>query len=408
MTLFKQVQIPQPDPTNLREKDLYFALSELILNLDSIFNKQSTFTFPNFISNVATGTQPFACASTILNTNLNADLLDGNHAAAFELALTKYNLAGTTNQVVLSDSGTGILLGRNITLSTPQDIATTSSPIFANLNIINSVTAAILNIEYASLHSDDSTNLFLGYQVGIVNTPIAVPNEYGMYNMGIGSLSLHANTIGSWNMGIGRDTLANNVNGIMNTAIGGDSQQFNIDGNGNTSIGVDALRLNQHGSNNVAIGGDSGYNNIGSGSIFIGTYSGANETGSKKLIIDSQKWDTEADSRAHAIISGVMDATVANQILTLNVGDLYLGAANLHTTGNLGAGRITGDSFVGFDQIDIPTSEPNGFLSVVDDILWYFAGGHRYRLTATLDDSEALSPITGNPIGLFLSLTYTV
>lgn len=32
-----------------------------------------------FISNVATGTQPYACTSTTLNTNLNADLLDGFH-----------------------------------------------------------------------------------------------------------------------------------------------------------------------------------------------------------------------------------------------------------------------------------------------------------------------------------------
>lgn len=44
------------------------------------------FSAPNFVSTVATGTQPYATTSTTLNTNLNADLLDGNHAAAFSLS----------------------------------------------------------------------------------------------------------------------------------------------------------------------------------------------------------------------------------------------------------------------------------------------------------------------------------
>jgi len=43
-------------------------------------------TAPNFISNVATGTQPYAATSTTVNTNLNADLLDGQHASAFQAA----------------------------------------------------------------------------------------------------------------------------------------------------------------------------------------------------------------------------------------------------------------------------------------------------------------------------------
>jgi hypothetical protein len=36
-------------------------------------------TATNFISNIATGTQPYACDSTTLNTNLNADMLDNKH-----------------------------------------------------------------------------------------------------------------------------------------------------------------------------------------------------------------------------------------------------------------------------------------------------------------------------------------
>ena len=48
-------------------------------------------TTKNYISDVATGTAPYACASTTVNTNLNADLLDGYHAASFGIisALTQ-------------------------------------------------------------------------------------------------------------------------------------------------------------------------------------------------------------------------------------------------------------------------------------------------------------------------------
>ena len=37
-----------------------------------------------FVSTVSTGTQPYQCNSTTLNTNLNADLLDGNHGAYYQ------------------------------------------------------------------------------------------------------------------------------------------------------------------------------------------------------------------------------------------------------------------------------------------------------------------------------------
>ncbi len=47
------------------------------------------------ISTVGTGTQPYQCSSTTLNTNLNADLLDGYHQTSFNMgwtSSTKYRL----------------------------------------------------------------------------------------------------------------------------------------------------------------------------------------------------------------------------------------------------------------------------------------------------------------------------
>jgi hypothetical protein len=45
----------------------------------------------NFKSTVALGTQPYACTSKTLNTNLNADLLDGKHESAFSYNITSDN-----------------------------------------------------------------------------------------------------------------------------------------------------------------------------------------------------------------------------------------------------------------------------------------------------------------------------
>ena len=43
-------------------------------------------TGTNFVSSVTPGIKPYACTSTTMNNNLNADLLDGSHAAAFAVA----------------------------------------------------------------------------------------------------------------------------------------------------------------------------------------------------------------------------------------------------------------------------------------------------------------------------------
>lgn len=53
----------------------------------------------NFTSNIAIGTQPYACTSTTLNTNLNADLLDNYHwtdLATYYAALDGTNSGNTT------------------------------------------------------------------------------------------------------------------------------------------------------------------------------------------------------------------------------------------------------------------------------------------------------------------------
>ena len=137
-------------------------------------------TMPNFISSVAIGTQPYATTSTTLNTNLNADLLDGQHGSYYEPSLTKYDLAGTTNQVSLSASGTGTILARNITLSLPQDIHTAATPQFARMGLGQvAVSADILGIT-----SSSTTDLSTGFY--IQKTGAVVGTSYGGYTSNTG------------------------------------------------------------------------------------------------------------------------------------------------------------------------------------------------------------------------------
>jgi len=50
-------------------------------------------TAPGFVSTVGIGTQPYTATSTTLNSNLNADLLDGQHANEFSLTGHNHDLA---------------------------------------------------------------------------------------------------------------------------------------------------------------------------------------------------------------------------------------------------------------------------------------------------------------------------
>lgn len=54
--------------------------------IDQYLTTGSSVKHTNFTSTVATGTQPYACASTTLNTNLNAEFLGGHNAAYFQVA----------------------------------------------------------------------------------------------------------------------------------------------------------------------------------------------------------------------------------------------------------------------------------------------------------------------------------
>lgn len=76
-------------------------------------------------STLAIGTAPFSITSTTLNTNLNADLLDGKHASAFYLATNPSGYTSNTGTVTSVATGTG-LSGGPITTTGTVSLANTA------------------------------------------------------------------------------------------------------------------------------------------------------------------------------------------------------------------------------------------------------------------------------------------
>lgn len=106
-------------------------------------------------ASIATGTAPLVVASTTAVTNLNADLLDGNHASAFYLATNPSGYTTNTGTVT-SVGGTGTVSG--LTLS---GTVTTSG----NLTLGGTLSVA------ASNFSSQTANTFLAAPNGSAGTP---------------------------------------------------------------------------------------------------------------------------------------------------------------------------------------------------------------------------------------------
>jgi hypothetical protein len=221
-----------------------------------------------------------------------------------------------------------IMAGSDTLIHTYGDPDTNGRNLFVGKNAGNftmspgggAVTLASQNI---ALGENALLSLTTGYDNSAFGYDSLMYTTTGKGNTGVGVGTMHYQTIGDNNTAIGLDALNLTTQAGRNTAIGANALRQVTEGGGNTAVGAWALEgATGWAGGNTAIGLNALLVTTGNYSIAIGYCAGARETGSSKLYIDNQLNATEAADRTHAIIYGVMDATVANQTLAFNTGSM--------------------------------------------------------------------------------------
>ena len=108
------------------------------------------------------------------------------------------------------------------------------------------------------IHSDDTSNVFIGLNAGRSNT---AGNVFGNHNTFTGSNTGFLNTLGAKNTAYGYSVLYNNIIGSNNTASGWRSLYSNTYGGNNNAYGIIALFSNTTGGDNNAFGEQALFSN---------------------------------------------------------------------------------------------------------------------------------------------------
>jgi len=244
-------------------------------------------------------------------------------------------LLGTANQITITTNPT------NFTFSTPQNIATTSSPTFAALTITGATATlngiqidsglradlisatpgkgcALVNTAVCyrsstsvdiSPYSDHSTNLFIGVDSGIANTPLST-------------------TQGRSNTFLGTSAGQNNTTGYASLSVGTSAGYKNTTGITNTNVGYQTGFNNEIGGNNVNIGVDAGAGNVADNNMFIGFHTGGDVssgtiTGEENVFIGNETAVTTSATTMH---NNVGVGYRAGRNITTGYGNIFLGS----------------------------------------------------------------------------------
>jgi trimeric autotransporter adhesin len=191
------------------------------------------------------------------------------------------SLAGTANQVNVSAS-TGA-----VTLSLPQDIATTSTPTFGGLMLNGGLMGTTANFSgVVTVGSLTAQRLNVGTNAGVTVQNLIIGNSampgaqtgFGG-NTAVGVTALFSNSSGVYNTATGLQALYNTTSGYYNTATGTNALFFNTTGHNNTATGVSALNSNTTGFENTATGTNAlFYNTTGSINVAVGRDALVNNT----------------------------------------------------------------------------------------------------------------------------------
>ncbi|MDD3118012.1 MAG: hypothetical protein PHQ27_02415, partial [Victivallales bacterium] len=305
-------------------------------------------------------------------SNANLSLATGGtnlDVGTYYYQLTYITATGETNAMlpasIITDS-----THRQVTITLPisTDPRVTGRRIYRTVVNANNTTATLLaaiNDNTSVTYTDNIADGGLGSAKvyfrnnttcpGITingNRVIGFPGTSTTGNLFVGPNVGNSSNSGGRNVGVGALALSQLSSGINNIAVGFSALSATTAGSGSVGIGYLALANNVLGGNCVGIGMDAGYGVTGTYAICIGSLSGFNtgagnysiavggyanynstdraihlghdagkwETSSGRLIIDSYDRGSEANSRASAIIYGMMSSTPANQILVLGGG----------------------------------------------------------------------------------------
>ena len=176
------------------------------------------------------------------------------------------------------------------------------------------------------IHSDDSTNVFIGLKAGKDN----IISNLGIKNTFIGSRAGISNIDGISNTAIGFDALHTNIHGSNNTAVGIESLFFNGTGNGNTANGRQSLYSNEYGIYNTASGekalylNQSGNYNCAFGFLSLYANKSSYNTACGYAALQSNNLGDENSafgaSSLHSNINGGSNTAIGTGALSANTG----------------------------------------------------------------------------------------
>lgn len=148
---------------------------------------------------------------------------------------------------------------------------------------------------------------------------LALAQNTGSGNIGIGAQALQLHTTGDGNVAVGRLALFAGGGAVGNTAVGNGAGSAEGTGNFNTFVGNSAAPAVSGASTNTAVGAFTlNALTTGGNNVAVGSFAGYYETGNNALWIDNQTRASLADAKTKALLWGTFGTTVAGQQLTVN------------------------------------------------------------------------------------------
>lgn len=158
-------------------------------------------TNDQLVSTIAAGTPPLSVISSTMVPNLNADLLDGQHASAFLTMASDYGRSGVATDLY---EGTGMLTDKYVNEAGPDEVTSsgTSAPTLTVIKTTGGIAlradadGATLFGAYGTMASAEnaSDGPAVGGDFSTASTGIG--NHYGVVGTGLGASS--SSTIGSY------------------------------------------------------------------------------------------------------------------------------------------------------------------------------------------------------------------